>query len=116
MIPGNYSITLTIGTTFDPIVFQFSEGIIPGDDITGWDFTAEVRTIPGGTVMLNLAPTVTDGPNRIITTDGFTDEETALLVAATHKWDLIGESPGGEIRGRYLAGSFSFVPKISLSS
>jgi len=114
MTPGTFNITITKGTTFKAIVLTIN----PDDplDLTGWSAFAEVRASSGGSVVLDLAPSITDAAGGEITLTTLTDEQTALLPAGNYQWDLLLEDASGEIFGRVLAGRFSIIDKITLSS
>lgn len=115
MTPGAYNLTMTRGVRFPAsgaIVLQLIGGSGPFD-LTGYSAEAQVRVEPGGDVILDLEPIVTDAANGEITLATFTDEETALYVAGVYQWDLILTSVTNEVTGRYLAGQFYIVNKIT---
>lgn len=115
MIAGLYNIRLVIGSTFPAITLVCYNTSGPVD-FTGYDWVkAEVRHATAGTVLLDLAPTFTDPSGGEITLSDFTDEETAVLEAGVHKWDII-TSNAGAIGEPILAGAFEFATKITESS
>lgn len=117
MTPGAYNLTMTRGCRF-PAVGVIDLQLIGGSgpfDLTGYSAQAQVRVEPGGDVILDLDPTVTDAVNGHIALASFTDEETELYVADVYSWDLILTDVTNQVTGRYLAGQFYIVDKITES-
>lgn len=96
------------------IVLQLIGGSGPFD-LTGYTAQAQVRVQPSEDVILDLEPEVTDDVNGEITLSTFTDEETSVYIAGVYSWDLILTSVTNEVTGRYLAGQFYIVDKITES-
>jgi hypothetical protein len=114
VIPGKYDITMTRGCTFPAIVLTFSGQSGPVD-LTGWVPYAEVRLVSHGRVILDLEPVITDAVNGEVTLAAFTDEETAALKQGDYLWDFIMDDGTGAIMGRFLAGDFNIVNKVTKS-
>jgi hypothetical protein len=87
------------------------ELLIPAD-LTDWIPYAEVKTDPESTsVILDLAPIISQPDIGEVTIPAIQDEQTILLPSGSGgklkcKWDLIFQVPTGERIGPYIAGSF----------
>lgn len=117
MTPGTYNISMTRGVRFPAagaIVLQFMGGSGPFD-LTDYTAQAQVRAEPGGDVILDLDPIVTTPLTGEVTLATFTDEETSLYVAGVYQWDFLLTNVTNEVTGRYLAGQFYIVNKITES-
>lgn len=114
MIPGEYNITMTRGCVRPLIEIQLIGGNGPFD-LTGYTPAAQVRVEPGGDVILDLEPVVSDAAQGKIQTAEFTDEETMQYVAGVYHWDLTLENVENSIFGRFLTGQFYIVDKITNS-
>ena len=82
-------------------------------NLTGYTAQAEVRVQPDSDVILDLEPIVTSALTGEITLSSFTDEETELYIAGVYSWDLILTDVTNQVTGRYLAGQFYIVNKIT---
>src|SRR5688572_3493488 len=112
MKPARYNLSMTKGITFGPIVFYCADEEEVAVDLTGWTAYAEVRSGPGGSVVFDLQPQITDPAAGEITIEA-TDEQTAELTPGLFRWDLILENPAGERLGPYLVGSCNISAPIS---
>lgn len=117
MTPGTYNLIMTRGCRFPAqgvIVFQLIGGSGP-IDITTSTFQAQVRVQTGDAVILDLQPTVTDPLTGTLELTPFNDEETMLYLAGVYQWDLIRTDVTNDVTGRYIAGQFYIVDKITNS-
>ena len=115
MTPGPYNFTMTRGCRF-PAWGATTLQLIGGSgpfDLTGYTAQAEVRVQPDDTVILDLEPEVTDAVNGVITLAVFDDETTEQYIAGVYQWDLIISTVDNEELGRFLAGQFYIVDKIT---
>lgn len=115
MTPGPCNLTMTRGCRFPAsgsIVLQMIGGS-GAFDLTGFSAAAQVRVEPGGDVILDLEPAVTNAVGGEITLTAFSDEETSIYVAGVYHWDLILTNVTNSVSGRYLAGQFYIVDKIT---
>jgi hypothetical protein len=107
MIPAKYPLRLVPGTTFGPYVILAKD--VNGDpvDLTGCTVFAEVRLRAGASrVILDLNPSVTDGPAGEITIPAITDEDTFNLRFVHAKWSLIIQDPSGARKGPFIEDKF----------
>ncbi len=65
----------------------------PGGPISGWTLAFAVKSAPGGTVQFTKTPTITDGPNGIITV-AIASADTASLAAGVYWYELRRTDPG----------------------
>lgn len=116
MIPCPKNFTLYRGSTFTSKTLRAleSDKVTPVD-LTGYTAHAKVRARVSGPVILDLNPTITDGPNGDITTQAITDELTALLPCGSYIWDLLLEDSSSVVTGPYVAGSFTIKTAVSRS-
>lgn len=115
MTPGPYNLTMTRGCRFPAagaIVLQMLGGSGPFD-LTGYTAEAQVRVQTGDAVILDLAPIITDALNGEVTLTTFSDEETMEYIAGVYQWDFILSSVINDVTGRYIAGQFYIVNKIT---
>jgi hypothetical protein len=96
------------------IVLQLIGGSGPFD-LTGFTFEAQVRVQTADAVVLDLEPIITAPLTGTLELATFSDEETMLYTAGVYQWDLIGTSVTNDTTGRYLAGQFYIVNKITNS-
>jgi hypothetical protein len=107
MIPARYDLQLTPGLIFGPYVLNALDENDDPVDITGWVPFAEVRVRPGASkVILDLNPSITDGPNGEITIPKITDEQTYDLKFVVARWSLILENTSGDRLGPFIQGKF----------
>ena len=75
-------------------------------NITGWNFAAKVRKMPGDPVVVNLNPTIIDAPNGIVRLPSIDDETTMTYPVGGYQWDLLGEDASDNrqqlVRGRFI--------------
>jgi hypothetical protein len=113
MIPAKLPLKITRGTTFKPVIIHCKDKDGAAVDISGWTPFAEVRKSSCDSVVVDLAPTVTDGPAGEITIPAIQDETTVGYTAGDYFWDLILETPAGERLGPYVADRFAIRNKIT---
>ncbi len=107
MIPAKYPLHLTPGTIFGPYKLYAQDTNGDPVDLTGCLPFAEVRPRAGSNkLILNLNPSVTDGPGGEITIPKITDEDTYNLQFVAARWSLIIEFPGGDRVGPYIEDKF----------
>lgn len=86
-------------------------------DLTGYIPSAEVRSEPNGTLILDLLPALSDGDCGEVTIPVIPDNASMSLPAdggsLKAKWDLVFIIPTGERLGPYLAGSFTIKSIIT---
>lgn len=112
------NLTLYRGITFDSFLvkcYQDDALTIP-QDITGWTPWAEVRTEPDATLVINLAPFISNAVGGIVTVPAIADEVTITYTNGKYKWDFTMEDPSGERLGPYIRGSFIIKSKITQGS
>jgi hypothetical protein len=112
MTPGAYNITMTRGVVFPVIVLQLIGGSGPFD-LTDYTAQSQVRVEPGGDVILDLEPTVIDAVNGYVSLTQFLDEETMLYPVGVYHWDFLLTDVNNNVFGRFLAGQFYIVDKIT---
>lgn len=114
MVPACKNFTLYRGSTFKSKTFRaLEEDQETPVDLSGYLAHAKVRVRTSGPVILDLLPTITDGPNGEITTTPVTDENTALLPCGIYIWDLLLEDSLGVVTGPWVAGSFTIKTAVS---
>lgn len=101
------------GCTFEALEFQMLEDDqVTPIDITGWNFAAEVRKMPGDTVIVDLGPIITDAANGIVRIPAIDDETTLTYPIGGYNWDLLGED-GSDNRQQLLRGRFPIINSIT---
>jgi hypothetical protein len=105
MIPANLPLIAYRGTSFgQKFICKDSNQVIV--DINGWTAFALVRVAPQKHIVLDLAPTITNGAGGEVSIS-FTDEQTLLFPPGEFVWDFVLQRPTGEKLGPFLAGTFS---------
>ena|SRR5437867_4880898 len=112
IVAGTLNLTLTKRCTFESVVLVMKDANSNPVNITGYTVAAQVRDIPGGTVVINLAPTITNAAGGEVTIPLIDDETTDTYTAGSYQWDLLLED-GSDNRQRVLAGSFSILNPIT---
>lgn len=109
LAPGTSNLIVFCGTASALALYcEDSEGV-PTDLSGGWTAHAQVRRRRGSSVpIVTLTAEVTDGPTGEITLS-LTEAQSAALVPDKYRWDLLLKSPGGEVTGPYLEGSFEVL-------
>ncbi len=82
-------------------------------DITNFTVAAQVRTFPGNTLIIDLDPSVTDGPNGIITIPEIAKTLTGAYELGNQRWDLLLSDPSGDPTVRLLYGEFNIIDPIT---
>jgi hypothetical protein len=80
--------------------------------ITSWGVWAYVRDKVGGTLIIDLAPDLTNAAVGKVDLS-MTDSETYVLDAGNYFWDLILQNPAGERLGPLFAGTFNIIHLIT---
>lgn len=114
IVAGPLSLTLIRGCTFENLVLTMldSNGVVV--NITGFTVSAQVRATSGGTVIIDLSPSITDAVNGQITIPTINDETTLTYTAGNYFWDLLLED-GSDNNQKMLTGSFIIENKITNS-
>lgn len=110
MTPGYKALTLYRGSSFGPKIIRAlaADGVTPVD-LTGWGAHAKVRKTTRGPIIIDLAPSISDGPAGEITIPEIADETTLNYSDGCYVWDLLLERPSGAIIGPFLAGPFTIT-------
>ncbi len=115
IIAGNLSLTMIRGCTFDVLEIQTLDANGDPVDLTGFTVYAEVRATPGGAVIIDLAPTITDAANGKVTIAEIDDETTFTYTPGSYRWDFLLEETATDNMQKFLEGGFNIVNKITLS-
>ena len=108
------SIVISIGTTPRPIVVTVTDSAGDPFDLAGCTVSALLKD-EDGSVILDLAPAITDEAGGIITIT-LTDEETAGLSPAINlSWDLILELNDGRVLPPIVSGNGTILETVTLS-
>ena len=113
IIAGLLNLILVRGCTFEELELQMQDSVGAEIDITNSTVSAQVRTFPGDTLILNLNPSVTDGPNGIVTLPEISKLITATYQLGNHRWDLLLADPSGNPEVRLLYGEFNIIDSIT---
>jgi hypothetical protein len=104
--PAPLNLKIITGIIFGPVILKAKDANNAPVNLTGWKPFAEVRKKPGASVIIDLAPVLSDALNGEITIPKWTDEQTYDLKLGDFQWSLILEDPAGDRRGPYIQGSF----------
>ena len=112
------SIVISIGTTPRPIVVTVTDSAGDPFDLAGSTVAAKIKDTDG-TVILDLAPAITDEAGGIITIT-ITDEQTVGLAPAVNlAWDLIltipDASPNDMPLPPIVSGTVTILKTVTLS-
>lgn len=112
--PGLLNLTMTIGCTFESFKMVFLD--VNGDpvNLTGYSVYSEVRHVSGDTVILNLAPTISNAAGGEITFPKVEETVTATFSPDVHQWDVLLKDTTPDIQ-RLVFGQFTIQTKITLS-
>lgn len=114
MTPAALDLTLTRDITFGPIVITCKDSAGAAVNVTGWTAYAEVRKKPEDTtVILNLAPVVSNGAAGQVTIPAIANTVTKTLPPGAYQWDFILQKPTGERLGPFITGRFNIGNKIT---
>jgi hypothetical protein len=104
--PGPYNLEIRKGADLGPLRIIAKDGQTPPVpvDLTGWTASAHVRSIPGGVLLVDLEPAITDAVNGEITIH-LSAEQTENLAAGRYGWDLMLTTATGRVIGPVLAGT-----------
>ena len=108
---ATYNITIEQGTDFTRELFltTATQGAI---DVTGRTFTAQIRQMPGGTVVTQIATSVVSaagGQVRLTVTSA----ASLLVPTSGAKYDLVQVTSAG-IATRLLEGVVTLSPRITI--
>lgn len=103
MTPGVLNIDINRGVSFGPLVFICEDIDALPVNLTGWIPYASVRRKPGGPLVLDLAPAITDAASGQVTIF-FTDEQTRIMAPGSFMWDLLFQQPDGDRKGPFVVG------------
>ena len=112
IIAGILNLRIIQGCTFTALEFQTQDVAGNPVDLTGYNVAAEVRVACGTTVILDLAPAITDAANGTITIPEIDDETTDTLPKGSYQWDLLLED-GSDNRQQILQGRFDIICTIT---
>ena len=112
IVAGNLNLFVVRGCTFEALELQMQDENRVAVVITNFTCSAQVRTFPGDVLVLDLNPSVTDGPNGIVTIPEVSDDTTPGLLLGNHRWDLLLESDTG-VRVKMLSGDFDITDPIT---
>ena len=113
IFPAVLNLQIVRGCTFEALEFQMlADDEITPINITGWNFAAEVRKMPGDTVVVDLAPAITDAPNGVVRLPAIDDETTMTYATGGFQWDLLGED-GSDNRQQIVRGRFLIIDPIT---
>ncbi len=113
IIAGLLNLFIVRGCTFEQLELQMQD--VDGNPVVITNFTveAQVRTFPSDTLVVNLAPTVTDGPNGIVTIPEIIRTTTVSYELGNHRWDLLLSDSSGDPKVRLLYGDFTITDSIT---
>ncbi len=112
IIAGLLNLFIVRGCTFEELELVMQDENGAPVIITNWTVEAQVRTFPGDTLIIDLAPTVTDGPNGIVTIPEILDTTTLGYGLGNHRWDLLLTDTNG-VKVRILYGDFDITDSIT---
>lgn len=112
---GNYDILANQGATFSRVITWYAnEAKTVKVDLTNYTAKAQVRSVPGGTLILEMSTA-----NGRIVLGGALGTITMTVPAANmnvtadlYQWDL--ELTNGSVVTRLLQGSFEVLPEITV--
>ena len=113
IIAGLLNQILVRTCTFEELDLQMQDANGDPVVITNYTVEAQVRQFPQDTLIIDLAPTVTDGVNGIITIPEITRVITGTYGLGNHRWDLLLSDPSGDPKVRLLYGEFNIIDPIS---
>jgi hypothetical protein len=111
MLPASLDLVIFRDVTFSVGINCLDINNVPVD-ITGWTPYAQARDKPGGRLVIDLAPTVSNpaGGSVLIS---LTSAQTSALEHGTYTWDFQMRQPNGLIIGPFLAGKFIVNDSVS---
>ena len=113
MAIGNLDLEISRGTSFGPVsITCLTLGV--ATPLAGYSAYAEVRKSAGGSVILDLTPTIeADDAIGLITLPEIDHALTDDLPAMDAKWDLILEDPSGKRLPPIIGGRVSINQPIT---
>lgn len=85
-------------------------------NITGWTPFAQVRDKPGGRLVIDLQPTISNAVTGSVLI-ALTADQTEALDHGTYQWDFQMQQPtSGPILGPFLAGQFIVKDSVTNTS
>ncbi len=115
IVAGTKNLQITIGDTWDALDLTMLDSANSPVDLTGYNVESEVREDCGTTVILDLAPTITDAGSGIVTIPEINRTTTLALPEGAYRWDLfLGDGVGSpDHRHTLIGGRFDIVCKIT---
>lgn len=119
--PVSKDVTITRGVEIDSFIVILSDQDGNQIDLTGYTAAAQVRKAPGGSIVLDLMPTIMDpstslygttGPGRILI-PGFTTAQTLAMTNSKLFWDSVVIDPFGERHGPCSQGKWNIITIIT---
>ena len=112
IIAGKANFRFIQGCTFEALELQMLDADGAPVNITGMTAEAEIRLACGDPVIYDLTPSVTDGPNGILTIPEVAKTVTAALAEEPNSvWDLLLSD--GADRQQMLKGKWPILCKIT---
>jgi hypothetical protein len=121
IVPASKDITIIRGVEIDPFIVVLSDQDGNQIDLTGYSAFGQVRKKPGGSIVLDLMPTImatgtslygTTGPGRVLL-GGYTTAQTLAMANAALFWDVVVQDPLGERHGPAAQGKWNIVTIIT---
>lgn len=109
MTPTILNLTVFQGVAFDPGVLVYRDSNGNAVNIDGWTANATARECPRGPVVLDLAPSISNGAAGEISL-AKTSAQTANFRGMIGGWDLVLTAPNGERYGPVYAGRVAVSP------
>ncbi len=113
ILAGLLNLILVRTCTFEALSLQMQDANGDPVDITDFTVEAQVRTFPGDILIIDLDPSVTDGPNGIVTIPEISQLSTGAYELGNQRWDLILIDPSGDPKVRLLYGEFNIIDPIT---
>ncbi len=113
ILAGLLNLILVRTCTFEALSLQMQDANGDPIVITNDTVSAQVRTFPGDTLVVDLNPSVTDGPNGIVTIPEISQLLTGSYELGNHRWDLILIDSSGDPKVRLLYGEFNIIDPIT---
>jgi hypothetical protein len=99
-----------IATSGAPTNYLYTNRAI---NLTGWQVWAWVKDSPTGTLVMDLNPTIVSPASQGKIDMSMTDEQTILLTAGNHSWDMVLQDPTGVRIGPLFQGGVTIIHLIT---
>ena len=113
MTPAYLELDIRTGTVFAPMTISFDQADLSPFNLTGYTCAAKIKTEPEGTLIYDLAPTVTNAAGGQCTIPRIDDSVTATLTLGTFQWDFILIDGSSNASGPYLEGRVTIKDNIT---